>query len=51
MRVCPRVLRQAGMGALQTLLPAQKHAEPDTKGDTTPNNNAACFIHPQKCPG
>lgn len=38
-------------GALQALLPAQKHAEPDTKGDTTPNNDAECLIHPQECPG
>lgn len=44
-------VQQAGTGALQIPLPAQKHAEPDTMGDTTPSNNAKCFIHPQKCPG
>lgn len=49
--VCPRVLQQVGTGALQILLPARKHAEPYTMGDTTPNNNAACLIHPQKRPG
>lgn len=50
MRVCPRVLQQAGTGALQILLPARKHAEPDTMGDTTPNNNTACLTHWQKRP-